>query len=121
MKLRQLAAPWSLLCLLLLGPALFAAPAPGTVEVRLTEYAIEIPASLPAGTTTFVIHNEGKKSHSFGIEGEGMHEMLPSPLRPGKSGNLQVTLKPGKYKIRCPIGSHEAKGMAAALTVTAAP
>ena len=117
MKPRQLAA----FGLLLLGPALFAAPAPGTAEVRLTEYAIEMPASLPAGTTTFVIHNQGKKNHSFGIEGEGMHEMLPASLRPGASADLQVTLKPGRYKIYCPIGSHESKGMSAELTVTAAP
>jgi uncharacterized cupredoxin-like copper-binding protein len=109
------------LALLLLGPALFAAPAPGTIEVRLTEYAIEMPASLPAGTTTFAIHNEGKKTHSFGIEGEGIHEMLPSPLRAGKTADLQVTLKPGKYRIHCPIGNHESKGMSAELTVTAAP
>ena len=117
MKPRQIAA----LAVLLLGPALFAAPAPGTVEVRLTEYAIEMPASLPAGTTTFVVHNQGKKTHHFGIEGEGIDEMLPSSLRPGKTASLQVTLKPGQYKVYCPLGSHESKGMSAKLTVTAAP
>jgi plastocyanin len=121
MKLRQLAAPWFLLGFLLLGPALLAAPAPATVEVRLTEYAVEMPASLPAGTTVFAVHNEGKKTHNFGIEGEGMHEMLPASLRPGASADLQVTLKPGKYRIYCPIGSHESKGMSAELVVTAAP
>jgi len=93
-------------------------PSPGTVEVKLTEYAIEMPESLPAGPTTFVIHNEGRKTHSFVLEGEGSEDKLSTSLRPHASANLEVTLKPGKYRIYCPIGSHEAKGMTTTLVVT---
>lgn len=92
-----------------------------TVEVRLSEYAIEMPHTLPAGPTTFLVRNEGKKIHSFKIEGPGIDAILSKPVQPQAAGELQVTLQPGEYKIYCPVGSHEAKGMTMKLTVTAAP
>jgi plastocyanin len=93
--------------------------AAGTVEVRLSEHVIEMPNTLPAGPATFLIHNEGKKTHSFKIEGPGVDALLSAPVSPRASGQLQVTLQPGEYKVYCPIGSHEAKGMTMKLTVTA--
>jgi uncharacterized cupredoxin-like copper-binding protein len=93
--------------------------AAGTVEVRLSEHVIEMPHTLPAGPTTFLIHNEGNKIHSFKIEGPGVDALLSAPVSPRASGQLQVTLQPGEYKVYCPIGSHEAKGMTMKLTVTA--
>jgi plastocyanin len=89
------------------------------VEVRLTEYAIEMPQTLPPGPTTFAIRNEGQKNHSFRIEGPGLGEMAPVIVRPRKTGSLQVTLQPGDYKVYCPIGSHSAKGMTMTLAVKA--
>jgi hypothetical protein len=91
----------------------------GTVEVRLSEYAIEMPQTLPAGPTTFVVHNMGGKVHSFKIEGPGISELLDKPVPPKQTGSLQVTLQPGDYKVYCPVGSHEAKGMTKKLVVTA--
>jgi len=90
-----------------------------TVEVRLSEYAIAMPHSLAAGPTTFLVHNEGRKHHSFKIVGPGIDEMLSTSVRPHKTGTLQVTLQPGEYKVSCPIGSHSAKGMMMTLVVTA--
>lgn len=91
------------------------------VGVHLTEYTIAMPQTLPAGPTTFALHNDGKKSHSFKIEGPGLDELLSKPVRPQESETLQVTLQPGEYKVYCPIGSHSAKGMTMTLTVTAKP
>jgi len=91
------------------------------VEVHLTEYAIAMPKTLPAGPTTFALSNDGKKSHSFKIEGPGLDELLSKPVRPHETGTLQVTLQPGEYKVYCPIGSHAAKGMTMTLTVTVKP
>src|SRR6185436_1878539 len=45
---------------------------PVPVEVHLTEYAIAMPKTLPAGPTTFALSNDGQKSHSFKIEGPGL-------------------------------------------------
>lgn len=89
------------------------------VAVRLDEYTVEMPHTLPAGPTTFLVRNEGKNTHSFRIEGPGIAEMLSTPVRPRKTGSLQVTLQPGDYKVYCPVGGHEAKGMTMKLVVTA--
>jgi uncharacterized cupredoxin-like copper-binding protein len=93
-----------------------------TVDVHLSEYAIKMPETLPAGPTTFVVHNDGIKVHSFRIEGPGLSEaILAKPVPPQETENLQVTLQPGDYKVYCPVGSHEVKGMKMALKVTAKP
>jgi uncharacterized cupredoxin-like copper-binding protein len=100
------------------------APAPtsaGSVEVHLTEYAIQMPATLPAGPTTFLLHNDGLKKHAFRIEGPGIEQTQSEILDPHSTANLQVPLQPGEYKVVCPIGSHSAKGMSLTLTVTAKP
>jgi plastocyanin len=99
--------------------AVFGAASPATVEVRLTEYAFDMPQTLPPGPTTFVLRNEGHKSHSFKLEGPGIEDMTPVIVKPNKTGTVQVTLKPGDYKVYCPIGSHSAKGMTMTLAVKA--
>ena len=104
---------------LLLGltAAMAAEKTASAVDVRLTEYTIEMPETLPAGPTTFAVHNEGRKSHSFKIQGPGIDAMLETVVRPKETGTLQVTLQPGEYQIHCPIGSHAAKGMTMKLAV----
>ena len=95
--------------------------ASATVEVRLTEYAVEMPKTLLSGPTTFQIHNNGVKTHSFKIEGPGIDQLLSTPVKPTETGKLEITLLPGEYKVYCPIGNHSAKGMTTTLTVTAKP
>jgi plastocyanin len=89
------------------------------VEVRLSEYAVEMPQSLAAGPTLFLVRNDGRKNHSFKIEGPGVDNMLETVVKPHETGSLQVTLQPGEYKVYCPIGSHAVKGMTMSLTVRA--
>jgi len=104
------------LCLLLF--CLTAGMAAGKpVEVVLDEYTIEMPQTLPPGPTTFLVRNAGQKSHSFKIEGPGIDVTLEAVVRPKATQSLQVTLQPGEYEIRCPIGSHAAKGMTMKLVV----
>jgi uncharacterized cupredoxin-like copper-binding protein len=99
-------------------PEIAAAAEPAAVEVHLSEYAIAMPHTLPAGPVTFLVRNEGKKTHSFKIEGPGLIEALAKPVKPGASESLEVTLKPGEYRVYCPVGDHEAKGMTIPLAVT---
>lgn len=96
-------------------------PGAGKVTVRLSEYKVELPETLHAGPTTFVVRNVGEKTHSFKIEGPGIppDTLLAKPIPPDATAELQVTLQPGEYKVFCPIGSHEGKGMVRKLTVTA--
>jgi hypothetical protein len=88
------------------------------VEVRLSEYTVGMPHPLPAGPTAFLLRNEGKKSHSFKIEGPGIEDSQTVIVRPGKTDSLEVTLQPGEYKVYCPLGSHAAKGMTMTLVVS---
>ena len=91
--------------------------AKGSVEVKLTEYKIEMPASVSAGATTFKVTNTGKETHGFEIEGNGIEKALKPRLKMGGSGSLQVDLKPGTYKVYCPVLGHKGRGMSLDLTV----
>ena len=88
------------------------------VEVTETEFAIEMPDTLPAGPVTFRVTNAGTIEHNFEVEGQGIEEELPANLQPGESGTLEVDLEPGTYEVYCPVGNHEAQGMRVELTVT---
>ena len=91
--------------------------AKGSVEVKLTEYKIEMPASVGAGVTTFKVTNTGEKTHGFEIEGNGIEKALEPRLKKGESGSLQVDLKPGTYKVYCPVHGHKMRGMSLDLAV----
>lgn len=88
------------------------------VEIRLSEYAIEMPGTLPPGPTTFLIQNQGGKQHSFKIEGPGIDVMVDALIKPRTTTTLLVTLQPGEYKVYCPMGNHAAKGMTTTLVVS---
>jgi len=89
-----------------------------TVDVSLTDFAID-PANptVPAGSVTFAVANDGATVHNLEIEGNGVEEELEPDLQAGDSGELTVDLQPGTYEYYCPIGSHAAQGMEGELTV----
>lgn len=89
----------------------------GTVQVKLTEFKIDMPNSLPAGTTTFNVVNNGKYTHNVEIAGNGIDKKLDANLQAGQSGSMQVDLKPGTYDVYCPVDSHKQEGMDLQLTV----
>ncbi len=95
------------------------APAgPTVVEVSLTEFAIQMPAELPAGPIRFEVKNDGAFLHNIRIVGQGLDVALSSDLTGGQSGTLEVELPPGTYRVYCPVGSHAQRGMDMTLTVT---
>jgi len=80
-----------------------------------TEYAYVLsPKSVPRGTITFVVVNDGKRAHDFTIAGK------KTPiLAPGQSTTLTVTLlKPKGYAYFCTIAGHAVAGMKGVLRVT---
>ncbi len=91
--------------------------AKGTVDVKLTEFKIEMPSSVSAGATTFKVTNAGTETHGFEIEGNGIEKEIKPKLKKGNSGSLQLDLKPGAYKVYCPVDGHKMKGMSLELTV----
>jgi plastocyanin len=108
----------AVISLLLLTLAPLALAQANTVNVTLVSFQIEMPASLPAGPTTFTITNDGTHEHNFEVEGNGIEEKLEANLRPGESGTLEVDLQPGTYEVYCPVGDHRDQGMFLELTVT---
>jgi uncharacterized cupredoxin-like copper-binding protein len=102
------------------GPAAtpaVAGSANAPVNVSLSEFKIDMPANLPAGTTTFQVTNKGTITHSFEFEGQGIEKRLSQPLQPGQSATLTLDLKPGKYEAYCPVDGHKGMGMDLDVTV----
>lgn len=106
-------------------PASEGTPAAGTpttgmtVEVGLTEYEIDMPATVDAGTITFTITNNGSEEHGFEIHDANDEEIaaLDENLGPGESATLEVTLEAGTYRVYCPVDGHAEEGMELELTV----
>lgn len=89
-----------------------------TTEVTLIEYRIEMPEELPAGRNRFIVTNAGEERHNFEIEGEGIEVKFPEELMPRQTREMTVDLRPGNYKVYCPVGDHAARGMQTELRVT---
>ena len=87
------------------------------VDVRLIDGKIEMPKMADAGKTAFVVTNAGTKKHNFGVEGQGIDKKFITAVEPNETKTLHVDLKPGTYKVYCPVGEHEAHGMKMELTV----
>lgn len=87
------------------------------VEVKLTEHQIDMPKQLGTGKTAFVVRNAGKEKHNFEIVGEGIEKKFFAAVSPDETKVLHVDLKPGTYKVYCPVKDHEGDGMKLSLTV----
>jgi plastocyanin len=88
-----------------------------TVEVQLTEYGIQMPDTLQAGTVRLHIANAGKETHNFVIEGPGVQTKLSSDLMRGNTAEITATFQKGTYTIYCPIDGHRDKGMSKTVVV----
>ena len=90
------------------------------VAVSLTEFAIDMPTDLAAGSVLLVVANDGSAPHNLVIEGDDFEARLPARVAPGQSTTLEIDLAPGTYTVYCPVGdgAHRANGMEVALTVT---
>lgn len=88
------------------------------VQVTLSNMNIDMPSTLPEGTTLFTVSNEGDTEHSFEVEGQGMEKALDEPLQAGEVTTIEVDLVPGEYRVYCPVDDHASQGMEMTLTVT---
>jgi uncharacterized cupredoxin-like copper-binding protein len=96
-----------------------AKPAAKTVNVTEKEFSIALAggASLKAGAYKFAVRNTGKIQHDLAVEGGGLSETKTKLIDAGKSADLSVSLKPGKYTFYCSVPGHEQAGMKVAVTV----
>jgi hypothetical protein len=88
-----------------------------SVPVSLTEFKINAPASLPAGSYAFQVSNAGTAVHALAVNGPGV-QAVTANLNAGDTAVLTANLTPGTYLLTCPIPGHVDKGMALTLTVT---
>jgi uncharacterized cupredoxin-like copper-binding protein len=90
-----------------------------TVMVTEKEFSIALAGgdSLKAGSYTFDVENQGKIQHDLTISGDALKNAKTDLIDGGKSGKLDVKLKPGKYKFYCSVPGHEQAGMKGTLTV----
>jgi uncharacterized cupredoxin-like copper-binding protein len=89
-----------------------------TVDVAETEFKIQLPkTTLPAGSYTFDVENDGKIEHDLVVKGGGVNDKTPL-IAAGESGLLKVDLKPGTYDLYCSVPGHKQAGMDLKLTVT---
>ena len=101
-------------------PAEAKRPQPKASIVRVeagkpTEFAFVLtPKSVPHGTVTFMVVNEGMRAHDFTIAGK-----KTAILAPGVSAKLTVNFTKAKgYVYFCTIAGHAVAGMKGVLKVT---
>jgi uncharacterized cupredoxin-like copper-binding protein len=84
------------------------------VKVKAVETEFHIALSkktFSPGTYTFVAENKGKVTHALEITGPGLHGPATADISPGKSADLNVVFKDGKYDVFCPVPGHKMLGM----------
>jgi uncharacterized cupredoxin-like copper-binding protein len=98
-----------------------------TINATEKDFAIAIDnSSVPAGSVTFKISNQGPSPHDIGVTKQsdssksgitGPVIKVTDPIDQGKTGSLTVDLQPGTYNVVCTIPGHVQLGMVVALTV----
>ena len=92
-------------------------PEGNPVEVTLTEFAIEMELSPPAGITTFIVTNEGSMDHNFAVVGGVIDTRFEDSLQPGETRTLTTALDADTYQVFCPVGDHRSQGMELSIQV----
>jgi uncharacterized cupredoxin-like copper-binding protein len=100
------------------------APAAAGQQVKLSAdpdgslYFVPKKLSAKAGAVTLVLTNPKTtgKQHGIGVKGNGV-DKDGTPVQPGGTSTISVTLKPGKYTFYCTFDGHAKAGMKGTLTV----
>jgi plastocyanin len=89
-----------------------------TVEVSATDFKFDPadPTVDKAGKVEFKVTNDGKATHALEVETPD-GEFETDPIAPGESATLTADLKAGTFKMYCPIGDHEQRGMKGSVVV----
>jgi uncharacterized cupredoxin-like copper-binding protein len=95
----------------LMGPVVAGEAAIPIVEVRLTEFSIEMPTTVPPGPVSFSVTNAGTMEHNFEIKSQGIEKKFDTNLKAGETRTLKADLTDGTYAIYCPLDDHKARGM----------
>jgi len=90
----------------------------GTLTAKEAEFSIDLGTkTLKAGPYLVKVDNTGNATHDLVVAQNGSKIAGTSPIAPGQSASLSVTLKPGSYVFYCSIGNHRSMGMETTVTV----
>jgi len=100
--------------LALKGSVAVTPPQESTVDVSAFEMGFKLSATtVPHGTVTFKVRNDGAVPHDFRIGGKGTET-----LESGQTETITVDLsKPGQFSFLCTVSGHAGAGMIGQLTV----
>lgn len=89
----------------------------GLVEIALKDFFLEPDQiTVKAGRVTFILVNKGRYTHDLRVQGQGVNEKAPR-VAVGREFQWELDLKPGEYRIDCPISNHDERGMIGTLIV----
>ena len=98
-----------------------AAEAETTIEVVLKDFQFEMPTTIKAGKVLFKVKNNGPTEHELDIFQGSKEVGEVTKLDAGKSAEVGVVLKPGRYTAKCLVGTggarHDHLGMVQNFTV----
>jgi hypothetical protein len=99
----------------------YAAPPPARLQVVAQEYSYSLSRrKVKAGKVIIELVNHGQDAHDLDLKRAGSQHVFRFPIvQPGNHVDKELTLKPGKYRLWCPIGNHQALGMVTTLRVVA--
>lgn len=93
-------------------------PSPARLLVTAREYDLTLSrTSLRAGRAVIELHNLGEDEHDLALRrlGPGASTKRIRTTAPGGLRDLDVSLRPGRYRLWCTLLDHRARGMRATL------
>lgn len=87
------------------------------VNVTVSDSGVQMPSTVKAGKTAFIVKNSGKQSHNFEVEGAGINKSFWFDVSPNETKIMQVDLKAGTYEADCRVKDHAGKEKKVKLTV----
>ena len=89
------------------------------VELAAKEFVL-IPKDMAvqAGTVALIVKNQGAIEHDLVVESQrGQPVAQIAIIEPGETRRVDISLRPGTYKLYCNLPGHEDTGMVATLRV----
>lgn len=103
------------------GVGLAAAPRdPARVQASADEFTLVLSrASIRTGPAIVELVNYGEDDHDLALRRPGGVTRRIGIVHPGERGELEATLRPGRYAVWCTLAGHRARGMHTVLVVRA--